>query len=82
MAKCDLCGSNCPAKELVTLSQDLQVNEVRDICPKCARWASELNRKLLSEVSNSMKAAIVNRFGAVDDPWWVRAIRAISMSRY
>lgn len=63
MAKCDLCGADCKASELVQLLDSYQVPGVVDICPSCRQWADKLKSDMLLEIAPRLRAAIAERQG-------------------
>jgi hypothetical protein len=41
MAKCDICGVHALGSELAHLRDCYQVEGVKDMCPKCEKWAND-----------------------------------------
>lgn len=86
MAKCDLCGSDCKAQELVTLMDQYQAAGVRDVCPACERLANKLKSDMLAEIGPRMRAAISERKAASADaslpavPGMRRILRALGIA--
>lgn len=74
MAKCDLCGGDCRASDLVQLLDQYQAAGVVDICPSCEKWANKQKFDMLGEIAPRMRAAIAARKGAQPEapraPWW------------
>lgn len=73
MAKCDLCGANCRAVDLVQLLDSYQEAGVVDICPACEKWANKLKSDMLGEIAPRLRAAIAERKGVPPRrAWWRR----------
>lgn len=75
MAKCDLCGGDCRASDLVQLQDQYQAAGVLDICPSCGKWANKQKFDMLGEIAPRMRAAIAARKGVQPQaPWWRRVL--------
>ena len=83
MAKCDLCGNNCKAIELVQLLDSYQTVGIVDICRCCEKWANKLKRDMLAEIAPRMRAAIEGRKGeSPPEPrksWWRRFMAGVGV---
>jgi hypothetical protein len=83
MPKCDLCDAPTDLGDLETLLDQYQVPGVRDVCPKCRRWANALRGEMLAEIGPRIRAAMMTRKMTPEkpapaaQPWWRRAGRAI-----
>lgn len=78
MAKCDLCGGDCAAHDLVQLLTQYQAAGVRDVCPTCRRWADKTKSALLDQIAPQMRAAVEARKGEPPTPWWRRGLSALT----
>ena len=79
MAKCDLCGGDCRASDLVQLLDQYQAAGVVDICPACEKWANRQKSDMLGGIPQRMRDAIAAKKGSHQQeparPWWRRLMR-------
>ena len=58
MAKCDLCSSRCESYELATLRTEYQAEDIKDLCPKCRKWADNTKNAMVDAIAPSMRRAV------------------------
>jgi hypothetical protein len=72
MAKCDACGGHSDSHKMSQLLPKLQSPGIVDVCPACAKWATDRKWELIAQATEQLRLEIQDRASNPKPSWFAR----------